>query len=76
MFISRAVTKLQQFQRHENNTALSEVEWIKDWSQEMRNAYKILIGNPEDKRPLGRCRPRMEDNFRMDLRDIWWEDVD
>jgi len=42
----------------------------------MRNAYKILIGNPEDKRPLGRCRPRMEDNFRMDLRDIWWEDVD
>jgi hypothetical protein len=37
----------------------------------MRNAYKILVGKPEGKRPLGRHRRRWEDNIRMDLRKIW-----
>jgi hypothetical protein len=31
---------------------------------------------PEVKRPLGRPRPRWEDNIRTDLREIWWEGVD
>jgi hypothetical protein len=35
---------------------------------EMRNTYKILIGKPEGKRPLGRPRCRLED-FRMDLKE-------
>jgi hypothetical protein len=43
---------------------------------EMRNAYKILIGQPEGKRPLRRTRRRWEDNFKMDLRDIGLEAVD
>jgi hypothetical protein len=35
---------------------------------EMRNAYNILVGKPEGKRPLGKPRCRSEDNIRMDLR--------
>jgi hypothetical protein len=42
----------------------------------MHGVYKILIGKPEGKRPLGRYRRRWEDNIRMDLREIWWEGVD
>jgi hypothetical protein len=30
--------------------------------KKMRNAYKILVGNPEEKRPLGRPRRKWEDN--------------
>jgi hypothetical protein len=36
---------------------------------EMRNAYKILVGKKEAKRPFGRPRRRWEKNFRMDLRE-------
>jgi hypothetical protein len=32
------------------------------------NAYRILVGKPEGKRPLGRARRRWENNLRMDLR--------
>jgi hypothetical protein len=35
---------------------------------EMRNGYKILVGNPEVERPLGRLRRKLEYNIRMDLR--------
>jgi hypothetical protein len=38
-----------------------------------RNAYRILVGKPEEKRPLvGRHRRRWEDNIKMDLREIGW----
>jgi hypothetical protein len=37
---------------------------------ETRNAYKILVGKPEGKRPLGRPRRRWVDNINMDLRQI------
>jgi hypothetical protein len=40
------------------------------------NAYRILVGRPEGKRPLGRPRCRWEDNIRMDLREIGWGDMD
>jgi hypothetical protein len=43
---------------------------------ETRSTYKILIKKPERKRPLGRYRHRWEDDIRMDLREIVWEDVD
>jgi len=36
---------------------------------EKRNAYNILVGKPEGKRPLGRRKNRWEDNIRMDLRE-------
>ena len=36
-----------------------------------RNAYRILVGKPEGKRPLGRPRRRWEDNtIKMDLREV------
>jgi hypothetical protein len=34
---------------------------------EKRNAYRLLVGKPEGKRPLGRLRCRWVDNIRMDL---------
>ena len=34
-----------------------------------RNAYRVLVGKPEGKRPLGRPRGRWEDNIKMDLRE-------
>jgi hypothetical protein len=42
---------------------------------EMRNAYKILIGKPEGKRPLGRPRHAWEDDIKVCLTDIVWTDV-
>jgi hypothetical protein len=38
--------------------------------EEKRNAYKILVGKREGKRPLGRPRRRCEDNIQMDTREI------
>jgi hypothetical protein len=43
---------------------------------ENRNAHRILVGNPEGKRPLGRPRRRWEDNIKMDLGKIRWGGVD
>jgi hypothetical protein len=37
---------------------------------ETRNAYRILVGKPEGKRPLGRQRRRWVDNIHMDLGEI------
>ncbi|KAJ4432119.1 hypothetical protein ANN_20734 [Periplaneta americana] len=41
---------------------------------ESRNAYRVLVGRPEGKRPLGRPRRRWEDNIKMDLRDVGYDD--
>jgi hypothetical protein len=43
---------------------------------EKRNAYRLLVGKPEGKRPLGRQRRRWVDNIRMDLGEVGWSDVD
>jgi hypothetical protein len=37
--------------------------------EEMKNAYNILVGKPEGKRPLGRPRHRWEGNIRTNLRE-------
>jgi hypothetical protein len=42
----------------------------------VRGAYNILVGRPEGRRPLGRPRRRWEDNTEMDLKEIWFGDVD
>jgi hypothetical protein len=42
---------------------------------EKRNAYRLLVGKPEGKRPLGRPRRRWMDNIRMDIREVEWVDV-
>jgi len=41
-----------------------------------RNAYKILVGKPEGKRPRGRHRRIWEDNIRMNVKETGWEGVD
>jgi hypothetical protein len=45
---------------------------------ENRNAYRILVGMPEGKRPLGRPRRRWVDNIKLDLREIGlgWSGLD
>jgi hypothetical protein len=40
---------------------------------ETRNAYRIFMGKPEEKRPLGRPRHRWLDNIKIDLREIGWD---
>jgi hypothetical protein len=39
------------------------------------NEYRILVGNPEEKRPLGRPRRKWVDNIKMHLRIIRWGDM-
>ena len=36
----------------------------------LKRRYRVLVGKPEGKRPLGRPRRRWEDNIRMDLREV------
>jgi hypothetical protein len=43
---------------------------------EKRNAYRLLVGKPDGKRPLGRPRCWWVDNIRMDLGEVGWGDVD
>jgi hypothetical protein len=43
---------------------------------EKRNAYRILVGKPEGKIPLGGPRHRWVDNIKKDLREIGWDGVD
>ncbi|KAJ4434100.1 hypothetical protein ANN_16420 [Periplaneta americana] len=43
---------------------------------ESRNAYRVLVGRPEGKIPLGRPKRRWEDNIKMDLREVGYDDRD
>jgi hypothetical protein len=43
---------------------------------EKRNAYRLLVGKPQGKKPLGRTRRRWLNNIRMDLGEVGWVDVD
>jgi hypothetical protein len=42
---------------------------------EERGAYRILVGRPEGRRALGRPRCRWEDNIKMDILEVGWEDM-
>ena len=37
---------------------------------ERRGVYRVLVGKPEGKRPLGRPRPRWDDNINIDLQEV------
>jgi hypothetical protein len=39
-------------------------------------SYRLLVGKPEGRRPIGRPRRRWLDNIRMDVVDVGWGDVD
>jgi hypothetical protein len=49
---------------------------IRSTNWEKRNAYRILVGKPEAKRPLGRPRRRWVDSITMDLRETGWDGID
>jgi hypothetical protein len=40
--------------------------------EKKRGAYRVLVGKPEAKRPLGRPKRRWEDNIKMDLQAVEW----
>jgi hypothetical protein len=42
---------------------------------EDRGVYRVLVGKPEEKRPLGRPRRRWEDNIKLDLEEVGGEVV-
>jgi hypothetical protein len=50
----------------------SRIRWARHVARmgEGRGVYRVLVGMPEGKRPLGRPRRRWEDNIKMDLREI------
>ena len=69
-------------QRNDSNVILnSSLKWViksrrMRWAGhvarmgEGRGVYRVLVGKPEGKRPLGRPRCRWEDNIRMDLQEV------
>jgi hypothetical protein len=72
--------KLHNDELHDMYSSLNIVRVIKSrrmrWAGHVarmgkgRDAYRVLVGRPEGKRPLGRPRRRWEDNIKMDLREI------
>jgi hypothetical protein len=40
---------------------------------EGRGAYRVLVGRPEGRRPLGKPRRRWEDNIKMDIQEVRWD---
>jgi hypothetical protein len=44
--------------------------------EEKRKAYRLLVGKPEGKRPLGRPKRRWMDNIKIDLGEVGWGDMD
>jgi hypothetical protein len=51
------------------------IRWERACSRngEKRNAYRIFVGNPEERRPLGRPRRRIVDTIKMDHRERGWD---
>jgi hypothetical protein len=78
--------KLHNKELHDLYSSPSKIRIIKSrrmrWAchvarmEEKRNAYRLLVGKPEEKRPLGRPRRRWVDNIRLDLGEVEWGDVD
>jgi hypothetical protein len=54
------------------------MRWAGDVARmgETRNVYRILVGKPEGKRPLGRSRRRWVDNIKIDLKEIGCDGMD
>jgi hypothetical protein len=46
------------------------------WHRWERNVYRVLMGKPEGKSPVGIPRRRWEDRIRMDLKETGWRSVD
>jgi hypothetical protein len=53
-----------------------EMDRVCSTNGEKRNTYRILVGKPEEKRPLGRPRRRWANNIKIVLREIGWDCMD
>jgi hypothetical protein len=64
--------------REENYTMMNFIACILHRILLGRGVYRVLVGRPVGKRPLGRLRRRWEDNIKMDLREIRdrWGELD
>jgi hypothetical protein len=69
---------IRQSTKYNQNNQVEEDEMGGSCSTngEKRNAYRLLVGKSQGKRPLGRPRCRWVDNIRMDLGEVGWGDVD
>jgi hypothetical protein len=54
------------------NDKVKEGEMSRVGSTHKRDVYRVLVGKPEGKRPVGRPRRRWEDTIKMELREIGW----
>ena len=52
----------------DKNEMVGHVARMEEW----RGIYRILVGKPEGKRPLGRIRHRWKDNIKIDLQEVGW----
>jgi hypothetical protein len=59
-------------------TKARRMRWVGHLARmgEKRKAYRLLVGKPEGRRPLGRSKHRWLGNIRMDLVEVGWGDVD
>ncbi|KAJ4437913.1 hypothetical protein ANN_13852 [Periplaneta americana] len=77
--LGRTIVKEDEYEEVRWDDIVSIVSWrervFRLWWEE-RNAYRVLVGRPEGKRPLGRPRRRWEDNIKMDLREVGYDDRD
>jgi hypothetical protein len=64
--------KLHNEELHNLYSSPNIIRIIKSRMGEKSNAYRILVGKPEGKRPLGRPRCRFVDNNKMDLGEVEW----
>jgi hypothetical protein len=55
-----------------NPTEKNEMGGASSTDGRKRCAYRILVGRPEERRPLGRRRRRWDDNIKMDHQDVGW----
>ena len=54
------------------------MRWVRHVAHmgEKRGVYRVLVGKPEGRRPMGRSRCRWVDNIRMDLQEMGWGYMD
>jgi hypothetical protein len=74
LFVKRRSGKIDLSEH--NHVEEDEIGGACGTNGEKRNAYTLLVGKPEGKRPLGRPRRRWVDNIRMDLGEVGWCSVD
>jgi hypothetical protein len=57
---------------------MRKIKWVEHVArmEEIKNAYSLLVGKPEGRKPLGRTRRMLVDNIKMDVIDTGLDGVD